>query len=117
MHQRFLRVLQIAAIAQTALFVSALFAGLGTTQPAEARPDCPGFQANRNYRERSDHEAPLLPRTSIAAIAIQSPDGCDRSSEKMPEPQANQSPESARQSEQSPPADEAKPVLEPPIER
>ncbi|MFM7427452.1 MAG: hypothetical protein ACKO7W_21035 [Elainella sp.] len=32
-------------------------------------------------RDRSDHEAPRLPRQSIAARAILSPDGCDRSRE------------------------------------
>lgn len=46
-----------------------------TSQPAS---QCPGF---RVIRDRSDHEAPRLPRQSIAARAILSPDGCDRSRE------------------------------------
>lgn len=108
MNQRFLQVLQIF------LTQAALVAGLGMTQPAEARPDCPGFQANRTYRERNDREAPLLPRTSIAAIAIQSPDGCDRSSEENVQ-QPSQT--TAPQSQQSVPVDEAKPASEQPAQR
>ena len=93
---------------------SALAAGLGLIQPAQARQDCPGYQV---YRNRSDHEAPVLPRTSIAAIAIQSPDGCDRSSEEHLNPQPSHPTEPARQSQQSDPTNETMPTRERPAER
>lgn len=40
---------------------------------AQASERCEGF---RFVRDRSDHEAPLLPRQSIAARAVWSPDRC-----------------------------------------
>ncbi len=94
-----------------------LISGLGIPQPAQARPACPGYQAQRTYRERSDHEAPLLPRTSIAAIAIQSPGGCDRSSEERLDQQTRQTPDPAGQFQQSEPTDQAMPAPEQPAKR
>lgn len=60
------------------LLLAASFGLLATGLPVQAtsRNQCPGF---RVVRDRSDSEAPRLPRVSIAARAIQSPDGCDRS--------------------------------------
>jgi len=104
MPQRFLQI-SIASV---------LAAGLGLIQPVQARQDCPGYQV---YRNRSDHEAPVLPRTSIAAIAIQSPDGCDRSSEERLNPQPSHPTEPARQSQQPEPMNEPMPTPEQPTER
>jgi len=107
MPQHCLRILQISVVQMI------LVAGLGMTQLAQARGECPGFQV---YRGRSDHEAPVLPRSSIAAIAIQSPDGCDHSSEDQSQP-PHQTSEPVRQSQQSLPTDEPVPALNQPVER